>query len=266
MKDTRKYTVYPSQLDVCAAFKKTGEYLKQCGYKEQTENTGNCITFTLTLGENRMLRAYTFDGFTQLLAEYPYAMPIWTHSHWEKKDSFVVLDIDIRSSGLEIGVASSDLNTVSGLHDRLAQVFQASNPSPEKSPTVSRYGLKKSVFLAHRFDETGKDLAWKLGTFLRRLGFDVVEGEGYETRDIPEKVTHRIESQDVFVCLVSAGDHSWVLSEAAYAKGRNKYIIILCQEGVAFNKGIVGGDYEHLTFPKEQIEATYSDLLYALPG
>ncbi len=57
----------------------------------------------------------------------------------------------------------------------------------------------------------------------------------------------------------------WILSEAAYAKGKNKYIIIICQDDITFNKGIIGGDYEHLTFPKDLIEKCFSDLVYALP-
>lgn len=35
--------------------------------------------------------------------------------------------------------------------------------------------------------------------------------------------------------------------------------------GVNFNKGIIGGDYEHLPFSDAGIEKCFSDLVYALP-
>lgn len=121
------------------------------------------------------------------------------------------------------------------------------------------------MFVAHRFDDTGKNIAELLMTFLRRLGFEVAEGAGYEARDIPEKVADRIRSQDVFLCVATPGDSSWMLSEAAFAKALGKYVIILCQKGVEFNKGIVGSDHEYLSFPGSSVEKVYCDLLYALP-
>jgi hypothetical protein len=97
------------------------------------------------------------------------------------------------------------------------------------------------------------------------LGFDVKEGSGYKARDIPDKVAGKIRSQDILICLVTPGDTSWILSEAAFAKGQNKYIVVVCQEEVTFNKGIIGGDYEHLSFPKDNVEKCFSDLVLALP-
>ena len=121
------------------------------------------------------------------------------------------------------------------------------------------------MFLAHRFDAEGKAAADALDRFLRRLGFDVVEGEGYEAREIPAKVSERIAAQDIFMCLATNGDHSWILSEAAYAKGLNKYIVLLCEDGVEFKKGILGQDYEYIVYPRGFIEKAFTDLLYALP-
>ena len=101
--------------------------------------------------------------------------------------------------------------------------------------------------------------------FLIRLGFNVKEGTGYETRDIPDKVASKIDHQDIFICLVTPGDSSWILSETAYAKGKSKYLIIICQDEISFNKGIIGGDYEHMSFNEGAVEQCFSDLVYALP-
>ena len=110
------------------------------------------------------------------------------------------------------------------------------------------------VFLAHRFDDEGTVTAAILGRFLRRLGYDVKEGEGYEARDIPSKVSERISSQDIFICIATKGDHAWILSEAAYAKALKKYIILMCRDDTTFNKGILGQNYEHMTCPSGFVE------------
>ncbi|MGO9481382.1 MAG: hypothetical protein ACLP05_06345 [Candidatus Kryptoniota bacterium] len=125
--------------------------------------------------------------------------------------------------------------------------------------------MKKSIFLAHRLDESANKQAETLSRFLIRLGFDVKEGSGYETKESPDKVADKIRKQDILICLVTPRDAGWILSGTAFAKGIRKYIVILCQEDVTFNKGIIGGDYEHLLFPKDNIEKCFSGLVYALP-
>ena len=174
--------------------------------------------------------------------------------------------IEVHRGELKVSVETEDLNTMAAMHERIREIFQASTPPPEKSPSLSRYDLKKSIFLAHRFDDDGNRTAGLLSTFLRRLGFDLLEGSGYEARDIPAKVADRIRSQDIFVCVATTGDLSWILSELGFAKGLGKYLIVLCEDTVDFNKGIIGADYEYIPFPQGCIEKTYSDLLYALPS
>jgi hypothetical protein len=104
-----------------------------------------------------------------------------------------------------------------------------------------------------------------LRRFLERLGFDILEGEGYEGKDIPDKVIQRINQQDIFLCLFTPGDPSWLLTEVAFAKGREKYIVIVCEEKTVINRGIIGSDYEYLPFPSGFVEKAFSDLLSALP-
>jgi hypothetical protein len=191
-------------------------------------------------------------------------MKTWTHCHWKKGDVDIGVTISVRRSGISATVRAADLATIGGIHDKICEIFQARNPHKERSQ-VSKYDLKPTIFIAHRFDNQGNTYSDTLTRFLRRLGFDVLEGEGYEARDIPSKVADRIRAQDIFICLVSEGDSTWILTETAYAKGISKYIIVLVQDDLPFKKGIVGADYEHIAFPKNTIERAYSDLLYALP-
>jgi hypothetical protein len=265
MKEIRKYPVYPSDLDILSSFKQVAEHLSKCGY---TEHQGHCQNerFVLHVTENRSIYAGSFHEFLQILEKHPRALPLWVHSHWQSgKSEDVMCGIEVHPGRLEVSAEARDLNIMAALHDKVRDVFGASAPRPDKSPYLSRNDLKKSVFVAHRFDDKGEAAAQPLMTFLRRLGFEVAEGAGYEARDIPTKIAERIRSQEILMCLATPGDLSWILSEVAFAKGLGKYVVVLCQEDVKFPRGIVGADHEYLPFPPGNIEKTYSDLLYALP-
>jgi len=136
----------------------------------------------------------------------------------------------------------------------------------ERSSQISRSSIKKPIFIVHRFDDYGNKVDRVLTTFLRRLGFDILEGSGYEAIDIPDKIAEKIISQDIFICLVTPGDTLWILTETVYARAIKKYIIILCQENIDFKSGILGSDYEYISFPENNLEKCFNDLLYALPS
>ncbi len=265
MEDSRTYSVYPSDLNIELAFRKFRDYLVENKY-EGGKKTSEGHIFKLNVSPYRTLLANDFNEFMKLLDKFPNSLPLEVHTSWKKKSDVVFANyIYLSKSKLNVSVNSDDLDIISAIHDKIAEAFQASNPHQEQIERLSKYNLKKSIFLAHRFDEYGNKQAEVLNRFLIRLGFDVKEGSGYEAKDIPDKVGGKIRQQDIFICLVTPGDTSWILSEAAFAKGHNKYIVIICQEDVTFSKGIIGGDYEHLSFPKSNVEKCFSDLVYALP-
>ena len=266
MEDSREYNVYPSNLSIPSAFKCYRDFLNVRGYRGG-KIMSNSHKFRLEISPYRALLADDFEEFLTLLEKYPHSLPIELHTKWEKDSTKVWFAnyIYLAKSSLSVSVRSDDLDVISSVHDNIRDCFHASNPHQDQLQRLSKYGLKKSIFLAHRFDETGNEISAIVSRFLSRLGFEVKEGSGYETKDIPDKVAAKIDSQDIFLCVVTQGDSSWILSEAAYAKAKNKYLIILCQNGVNFNKGIIGGDYEHLPFQDSGIEKCFSDLVYALP-
>ena len=265
MRETRRYGVYPSNLDYVAAFSGLLDHMKRCGYKEDKTACDN-IRHTVDLPDARSLETRDYGELLEILSRVPKPERISAHSHWDTgKSGDLGCIINISQREIMIIVESSDLNILAGTHDSVRQLFRASNPQIEKSKMLQRFEVKKSVFLAHRFDAEGRAVAVNLDRFLNRLGFAVVQGEGYEAREIPSKVTERIDSQDIFLCVVTNGDHGWILSEAAYAKGLNKYIVVMCEEGVEFNKGILGQDYEFIIYPPGLVEKAFTDLLYALP-
>lgn len=266
MRETRRYEVYPSNLDCLGAFTGLLDHMTRCGYTED-KNACDNIRHTVHLSDSRSLETRDYRELLDIIARNPRPQRVSAHSHWNtgaSGDLGCIITLDQRE--IDVVVESSDLNLLAGTHDSVRQLFRASNPPKEKSALLQRYNLKKSVFLAHRFDPEGKTAGGLIERFLRRLGFNVLEGEGYDARDIPSKVSERIASQDIFICVATKGDHSWILSEAAFAKGLNKYIVLLCEDGVEFNKGILGKDYEYISFPRGFIEKAFPDLLYAIPS
>jgi hypothetical protein len=264
--DTRKYSIYPSNLNLVETFCEIDKYFSENGFKEQT---GLCerAKYIVRIDDNRNLLSHNYTDFSKILKKYPKPKSVYIHTHWESKTKLPFMwGIDLGRSSIEFEVEADDLTFLDGLHEQSRRIFQASNLNPEKSPYLSRYNLKKTIFLAHRFDDSGKNVSAALEKLLRRIGFQIVVGEGYEARDIPQKIRDRILTQDIFICLVTLGDSSWIISETTFAMAHNKYIIIICEDGVEFKKGIIGTDYEHITFPKDNIEKSFSDIVYALPS
>jgi len=263
MEDSREYSVYPSDLDILECFINLRKYLENSALIESEWDPKN--SFGIKIDDKRKLFAENYTDFIKILEEHPHSFPIAIHSHWKKNNNLICIRLYIYSSNIEVSIFSEDSHIIRSLHDKIKDIFKASNPPFERSSKIMRSSLKKSIFIAHRFDEYGNKLATILSTFLRRLGFDILEGTGYEAMDIPGKVSEKIISQDIFICLVTPGDTSWILSETSYARGLKKYIIILCQEDIDFKSGILGSDYEYISFKENNLEKCFSDLLYTLP-
>jgi hypothetical protein len=266
MRDVRKYRIFPSNLSLPKALEATSQKLSDLGYVEADPFCPH-TDYRAILDGTRTISANRWVDFLKLINLHPRPERILVHSHWTCKDrKDVELFMDVLSERLEFTVGSDDAAVLEFLHRALQELFSAPNPAPEKSESLSKWSLKKTVFLAHRFDEEGRATASSVHKFLARCGFSVIEGEGYEAGPIPAKVAERIEKQDILLAIFTAGNATWVASEAAYAHGQRKYIVRLAEKDLDITKGILGADYEHLTFPKGNVEKAFSDLLYALPS
>ncbi|HJX30444.1 MAG TPA: hypothetical protein VJ624_01135 [Thermodesulfobacteriota bacterium] len=262
MEENREYKIYPSNLDIVGAIKQFGEYLSKAGYKPNKKNEG-CV-LSLQVDPYRRMNAESWVEFIDLLEKYPAALPSFNFG-WKKKGNIeIAAAVTVFKSHLLISVRSDDPDRVTGLHETLKTVFKASNP-PISDKSISRYNLKKSIFIAHRFDERGNEIASIISKYCMLLGFEVKDGMGYESRVIPDKVTERIQSQDIFIVIFTQGKHDWLISEMAYAKGINKYLIAMADSSLEVSKGIVGNDFEHISFPPENVYKCLIDLLYVLP-
>jgi len=266
MRDIRRYSVYPSNLNMLESFDKLDNFLKSFNFEEEVGKCGNS-NCKIRINSERSIQANDYEEFMKILVEYPQALPIDIHSHFKNaKNDTVGIIMTVETSGASVIIESDDLHLISSFHDKIKNIFQLLNPKEELEKKVSKYNLKKSIFLAHRFDNMGNEYSRIMIRFLSSIGFKVLEGSGYESRDIPSKVLDKIKQQDIFICLVTPGNHSWILSEASTAKALNKYIVIICQANTQFDKGILGQDFEYISFPEGFIEKIFADIIYALPS
>lgn len=265
MQDIRTYTTFPSNLSLPEAFAESEKVIRSQGYHEFAADRKRTQS-TCIIDETRRIRTSTWAEFMKILERFPKSKRQSIYSYWTSESRPELgLGVDISSLEIEITVASTDEAIIELLHSRLQECFRATNLKPDKSPHLQHRRCKKTAFLAHRFDDKGKQSAAVLKTFLLRCGFHVVEGEGYEARQIPLKIEQRILGQDILIALVTPGDLSWIFTEATFAHAHEKYVLFLVEDGITPKKGIIGADYEHLEFPVGNIEKSFSDLLYALP-
>jgi hypothetical protein len=131
---------------------------------------------------------------------------------------------------------------------------------------------ERSVFLAHSFDDAGKQAANVVREVLELLGFRVVTGEAYSPRGVSSKIKERISQQGVAVCMLTrrrgaAGDRGrtsqWVLDEATVAEALEKPVFLLIEKGVEAELGI-HGDREYIPFAMTSLHAAIVKLLEGL--
>ncbi len=270
MRDSRAYTDVPDDMSLSRACRSMSLSLRDFGYSEAR---GVCerTKYSAVVDGTRSLCTYSWEEYLEILDRYEETGDAEIHSHWHSRWTLKKgVDVDVQVSlkrnppVLVITVGSSDDAVVDSLHERLRECFRATVPFQISPANAPKRKPKKTVFLAHRFDAHGKAAAAAIRKLLSACSFSVVEGVGYEARSIPAKVEERIDGQDILLAVVTPGDSTWIATEAAYAHGRNKYVVFLVEEGTEVKKGILGSDYEHLPFPPGNIEKAFTDLLSAL--
>jgi hypothetical protein len=266
MEENRNYPSFPKGIDIVDAIRQFDEYLSRNGYEPIKERSAGS-KLTIEVDPYRWINAGTWREFLDLLKRYPLGLPDFNFG-WTKDKGRVGLAVAVTFSktNIIVSVNSDDPDRVAGVHEVLKSLFQASAPPPPAiNGQISKHTSKKSVFIAHRFDEQGNAVAEIVMRFCSLLGFDVKDGMGYESRNIPDKVAGRINSQDTFIAIFTKGKHDWLISELAFAKALKKNLVILAETSLNVSKGIVGSDFEHIYFSQDNPYKCLLDLLSALP-
>jgi hypothetical protein len=123
---------------------------------------------------------------------------------------------------------------------------------------------RRTVFIAHAFDNAGRSYAFQLTKFLSLLGFEVATGDGFAPERVSSKVKRRLSAQEIVMVVISQkDDYTWLIQEAAGADFSKKPIILLIQDGVEFTSGILG-DLEYIRFPSDRIAEAFTPILEGL--
>lgn len=173
------------------------------------------------------------------------------------------LGIDYSERKIDVSVHAHDnFGFIEKTHDLIKKKLELKISEKLERDNYRRKMLDPKIFISRHFDNQTNNLYYSISTFLTLLGFNVVQGEEYTSDLIPDKVAHKIESQDILVALITGErDHDWIISEIGYAKGREKHIIIIKETNTSFNSTILGKDFEYIKFEETHIEETFVPLI-----
>ena len=121
------------------------------------------------------------------------------------------------------------------------------------------------IVIATSFDARGRARAQLIASFLELFELPSVLGETFGGLEVSQGVRERLESASFVVAILSrevqVGEGTWkpsdwIIQEIAWAKARNKELLILLEDGVQFSRALVG-EVEFITFHDD----SFSDVL-----
>jgi hypothetical protein len=124
--------------------------------------------------------------------------------------------------------------------------------------------LPRTVFIAHRFDNLGKDCADRLARFLTLIDFEVATGRGYAPGSVADKVRGRIQAQALLVAILTPGDDAtWLVQESLLGSVQGKPLIVVRDSATSFKPALLA-DLEYIPFAAPHVEAAFIPLLEGL--
>jgi len=156
------------------------------------------------------------------------------------------------TTGVSVEIYRSSSEAALAFLSELEQVLQLTPamPQPEPDKNEEEPRLRRTVFIAHSFDDAGRSYAFQLTKFLNLLRFEVATGEGFAPESISAKVKRRLQAQGIAVAILSEKDDmTWLVQETTSAGMSGKPLIVLVEEGLAFKPGLLG-DIDYIRFAK----------------
>jgi hypothetical protein len=119
----------------------------------------------------------------------------------------------------------------------------------------------RSAFIAHAFDDEGRQYAGEVSHFLELVYIRSESGRTFSPGSIREKVLQRLARHDMFVAIITPqDDDTWLTQECAVAVTSKKPVFLLKSDDTQFKHGLLG-DLEYIPFPKGQISRTFVHIL-----
>jgi hypothetical protein len=183
----------------------------------------------------------------------------------ESTPPYFVLKWNVKE--LEVEITRSASRTALTFLEELEKILQieplkAIEPTIE--PETNKKNLRRTIFIAHSFDEIGLSYAYQLTKFLSLLGFEIATGEGFSPEKVSSKVKRRLSSQELALAIISErDDFTWLIQEMAGASFTEKPLFLLVEEGTDFKSGVLG-DLEYIRFAKGKIAECFTPVLEGL--
>ena len=134
----------------------------------------------------------------------------------------------------------------------------------EQDTPAAKPSLRRSCFIAHRFNAEGDELAERLSRFLQLLGFDTTSGRAFAPGSVAEKVKGRLaERSIVFAILTSGDDKTWLVQESLLASLSEKPVFLLKEDSYIHNGGLLS-DHEYIPFKSPRIETSFIPIIEGL--
>ena len=124
-------------------------------------------------------------------------------------------------------------------------------------------GFQPTAFVSHSFAPTDQPVVNYVTQCLRAVGIKVETGQKPRANRISEKVKRLIDEQYLFVGVFTRREKisrqnkwvtsPWIIDEKAYAVAKDKKLLLLKESDVDSIGGIQG-DYEYVTFARDQLE------------
>lgn len=269
---TENYHVRPKEIDFAETIEAVHEWLCEEFRLAQASSRGRQwdLSYGVVISPTER---FVCDSHKELIAVLS-AKRTWEAFHWHNtyrprgwfkalKQQRRGVGIDVSARAVEVAVhADDDLGFIERVHGHMRDAFGLIRIERTDADPYRRKMVDPSVFVARHFDLSGERQYLQLYNFLSLLGFQVMQGEEYASTDIPEKVKHRIDQQDVVVVLVTGDrEHSWLVSEAGYALGKGKHIVVLVESCTSFDAAILGSDLERIGFDESRVEQVFVPLL-----
>jgi hypothetical protein len=264
---TIKYSIWPREIRFEDGLLAIVEFAKK---RNLAPSSGKVLfdnIFQITITELERVKCDNLDEFIEVMRRTPLFNSFECNPFFKinKQDKFLRTGISFDHHRVEVAAASSDVDLVEATHRFIRETFNLRNPEIPSSPDDRPKYLHPTVFIGRHFDDFGDDYYSKLSSFLDLLGFEVKQGEEYTSQAIPEKVKSRIDTQDIFICIVSGDrEHSWLIAESSYALGKGKHVILLVENQASYNHTILGQDLEMVRFERGHIEQSFIPLLQEL--
>lgn len=252
------YHIWPRDIDFGEKFNSLMEYMDDRNFELKQRSL---TQFKIIENKYNAYSSESIEEFIELLQKLPYITYFESRLHFIKNDN-VYLKFIYNARSIDISVDTKDNDFLETLHNFIKQNFNLDNPNLNSDDQKRAFYPNPTIFIGRHFDENASLKYRTLSDFLTLLGFTVKEGEDYASTSIPEQVKSRINSQDIFIALITGDNsHEWIMSETSYAHGKDKHIILIVENGSNFNPSILGNDLEQIRFSPECIEKSFHKLI-----